>query len=94
MCIRDRNQMGLAYDNAGDLAKARDYYHQCLEVARNIEKDHYFASIALNNIGEGLTDEGDYRAVVSNGFGTAPSSNEVGCSGPGSSSGMKPDDSF
>lgn len=43
-----------------DLAKARDYYHQCLEVARNIEKDHYFASIALNNIGEGLTDEGDY----------------------------------
>ena len=54
------NQLGLAYDNAGDLAKARDYYHQCLEAARSIEKDHYFASIALNNIGEGLTDEGDY----------------------------------
>ncbi|MEZ4591176.1 MAG: tetratricopeptide repeat protein [Chloroflexota bacterium] len=58
--VHSLNQMGLAYDNAGDLAKARDYYHQCLEAARNIEKDHYFASIALNNIGEGLTDEGDY----------------------------------
>ncbi len=54
------NQLGLAYDNAGDLAKARDYYHQCLEAAHKIEKDHYFASIALNNIGEGLADEGDY----------------------------------
>ena len=57
--VNSLNQLGLAYDSSGDIAKARDYYRQCLELARQIE-DNRFTAIALNNIGEGFTDEGDY----------------------------------
>ncbi len=57
--VRSLNQLGLAFDALGDVAKARSYYHQCLTISRQIGDDS-FTSIALNNLGEGYTDEGDY----------------------------------